>query len=170
MVDISSADVENAQTPQKTLQWEVGTYRLSGLFVLRESDREAKTADGKRFELMLTIVRNAGADVTPWYWALTSPPSADFKRDLQAKRSRFRGFGGGMNGGNGNAVPYLAIPKTGGQLEFVLEWNRVYNEFGKVDVRADQTNELRFVPPEDLIKAIRERLKAREMPQGKTSS
>jgi hypothetical protein len=123
----------------KPLKWEPGLYRISEFIVLRPLDPAARNVARERFEI---IVRGS-----PPYWSshtyevLSDPPSDQQIKTPQGMRM------------NGNGKTQIGIEGLKISQE---SWTKVTGPF---EARADRVNEWAVTLPDELVKAVRERLK-----------
>jgi hypothetical protein len=139
-IDFRASDLRKIQEPAETLKWESGSYVLTKLIVLRPSEPDGTKAVRKRFEIV-------SSGNHPGWWStgaqaviLDSPPAEDETEGSLGPRIRAR-TGSVLNSA-------MDLP-----MEF---WNKSAKGF---EARPDRVNEWTIPLPDELIKAVRERLK-----------
>ena len=136
--DILTSDVRAINEQAESLKWERGTYRLSELIVLRPDDSPAGTSGRHRFEIL--------ARCYPWH---TNYGTYEFRQQPPSDEE-LRTRGGMMVGGQTTiGIAGVVLPKE--------SWSKVATSF---DARPDRVNEWTITLPEELIKAVRGKLKA----------
>ena len=138
--DVLTCDLRAINGSAESLKWERGTYYFSELIVLRPSESSADKAGRERFEVIVRCYPapdNLGT-YEGTHDFLQEPPTDDQLRD----RIRFKG------GHEQTSVKGLGLP--------IETWSRAVKFF---EARPDHVNEWRITLPEELIKAVREKLK-----------
>jgi hypothetical protein len=134
-VDFRASDPRPIQEPAERLQWESGGYRLVELWVMRP-DEQADVKDGaNRFQILCAIARSdqfGGG----YYWNVASRTVA--RAELPAQRLV---MGGGFAAVSVRAPDFWLKPAT------------------SFDAQSGQANDWTIPLPDELIAAVREKLK-----------
>jgi hypothetical protein len=137
--DILTRNLRAVETPGHTLKWERGTYRLSELIALRPVRASANGAGRQRFDVLARCYLRRGNQDTYEFRQL-APTDVEL-----ANERNFR------DGGTQIGIESLLIPRE--------SWAKFATGF---DARPDRVNEWTITLPDQLIKAVRAKLKGNE--------
>ncbi len=159
--EVQPSDLREIQGPAASMEWERGTYQLSGMLVLRPIESTDGQAGRRRFEV---TIASAPAPVvwSPAFWVYSSPPT-DAPADGPGAKGGARAKGalrGAQGGLNGEQLWQLANRGIQGESELILlaeSWSKTATSF---EARPSQINEWTIRLPDEVSDAIRRRLKA----------
>jgi hypothetical protein len=178
--DILAANLRDIKLPSETPEphepaWEAGVYGLDRLIVLRPSHSANVEAGRRRLEVLAaSSVYGGGPTVQLRGDAVRVPngiearPGPPTKKDLETANQgsggpSFGGMGGGMAGRGVNNQGWLEWNEAVQTVELPTEfWDRVDVGF---EARLGQVNEWTIPLPEELIKAVRDALRADRAPK-----
>jgi hypothetical protein len=136
--DVLTADVRRINGPSDPLRWERGAYGLSELIVLRPLDSKAGTGGRQQFEILVRCY--------PWY---SNHDTYEFRQEPPTEQE-LRAGRNALSGHITIGIEGLRLPKE--------PWSKVATSF---DALPDRVNEWTINLPDELIKAVREKLKGR---------
>jgi hypothetical protein len=154
--DLWSHDLREENLPPPSPErpeasWEIGTYGLDALLVMRPARAEKIEAGRERFDVLAAICSRRGWRMIQYRSAPPTPA------DLEHPPGQaIVGMGGGRGFGHedGSINHWkVAGPTVDGTPEF---WDKVDDGF---ESRPGQVNEWTIPLPDDLLKAVREALK-----------
>jgi hypothetical protein len=158
---LPESDLRPIPEPEGSLQWELGSYHLSGVLVLRPSAAAEGQAGRRSFEVV--VASDPGTQqgvINGTYWVYWHPPT-------DAVADGPRGRGGRPRAGAQGQLPtplrQLAQPELSGQpghTEIVVPWESWSKTAAPFEARAGQVNDWTITLPEEVIDAVRKRLKA----------
>jgi hypothetical protein len=134
----------------ETIEWELGTYRLAAVVVLRPQEPPGAASGAKRFEVLCMSASPEGS-VNAQYAILDEPPveyNADAARTDGARKTIVRGPARNR-WAMGSIDPGRNLP-----------WESWSNRLEPFEVEAGRINEYSITLPDELIKLVRERLSA----------
>ena len=146
--DVLEADLEETTPPSATLDFEIGTYGLSELIVLRPRQSRDVVPGRREFELLVAVR-------APHYirriHVADKPPS---EGDLRTKTPMIIG----ATDGRIRSASYVGFTDSTPTIELSKAyWLRVDHEF---EASPTQPNEWTIPLPDELVQAVREALKA----------
>jgi hypothetical protein len=157
---LPGSDLRSIPEPEGSLQWERGTYHLSGVLVLRPSAAAESQAGRRSFEVV--VAGDPGSQqgvINGTYWVYWHPPT-------DAAADGPRGRGGRPKAGAQGQLPTplgrLDHQNSGqpGRPEIVRPWESWSKMGTAFEARPGQVNEWTIPLPDEVIEAIRQRLKA----------
>ncbi len=138
--EVLTSNLRSVNEPADPPKWERGTYQLTELIVLRPLGPHAGKAGRQRFDLLVRC-----------YPAHTNPGTYLFRQDPPTDEE-LRGTENTLSSSIG--IRDLVLSKE--------SWSRITTSF---DARADRANQWAITLPEELIKAVRKKLKADKSPK-----
>jgi hypothetical protein len=163
-MDLMDRSIRRIKEPAETMDWERGAYRLEEAFVLRPSDPANKTTVRSRFELVVASYSwpsrsdmsiSMAMNRTKSYWTLDAPP-AD-RPPTKATKVYTNASGRGRD--------LLVNPQMNSGLlvetDRLIPWESWSKTATSFEARPGQVNEWTIPLPDDLIKSVREKLKAK---------
>jgi hypothetical protein len=158
--DVVEADLEKAKPGLAALDFEIGTYGLSELIVLRP--RQARVVSPGRREFDLLVAVRAPHYIRRIHVALEPPSKKDFLRTRSPMIT-------GATDGRGRGASYTDFTDSTPTIELPKEfWRRVDRAY---EASPGKSNEWTIPLPGELIQAVRQALKAEQSrPDGPTAN
>jgi hypothetical protein len=150
--DVVESDLIELKPSSAAREFEIGTYGISELIVLQPSQSTDVPAGRRRFDLLVAVrARDRDRRI---YLASKPPSEVDFKplRTIMAYDFDSRRVGHSTTE-HISTIPTIPLP-----VEF---WMRVNNGF---EAKAGKSNAWTITLPDELIRAVREALKAKKSP------
>jgi hypothetical protein len=147
--DIRGTDVREITEPTSAMEWERGTYDLSGLVVLRPNQPAGASAGSRRFEMLFTSVSRSG-NLSLNYFVLDKPPAVEGVDGIRA---------GGTQRKAARAVtpPGTRVPVG---FQESVPWDSWSVGRAPFAARPGQNNEFTISLPDEVLNVVREKLKA----------
>jgi hypothetical protein len=152
--ELQTSDLCEIKEPAKTMAWERGTYWLSAVLVLRPIESTDSKAGKRRFDVIVASDPSLDRMVNGIYSVWDRPPT-----DAAADDPRTKG-GPRTKGARRNT--WTRGPSQLGQLgetDLVLPWESWSQTATSFEARPGQVNEWTIPLPDELIEAVREKLK-----------
>jgi hypothetical protein len=142
--DILTSNLREIKEPGQTISWERATYRLFELYVLRPDDSGGGNQRRREFEIVVAsqALGQPGAFAAFSLLYVVGGPPTDEEIDTGSAPERHS---------SRSDSPILALPRE--------YWSQTAASF---EVRSGQVNEWTLPLPEELIQAVRTKLKARK--------
>jgi hypothetical protein len=161
--EVSSSDLREIKELAEAIEFEQGTYRLSGILVLRPSQPNDAKGGRRSFEVVIASQPFArGILANPW-WVWDRPLSnetADGPRTKAGPSPK-----GGRLKARGDRPQQLFPLQQLGRTDLVLPWESWRVESG-FEARPGQVNEWTIALSDELLDAVRKRLKTEVKVEG----
>jgi hypothetical protein len=149
--EFSSRDLRQIKEPSEAIEFEQGTYRLSGLLVLRPWPATDVKADRRSFEVVLTT-----DSVGLWVW--DHPPAYEANDGPRAKDAPAR-KGARANGRGGRGQQGFFSLQQLGLHNLIVPWESLLQGPERFEAGPGRLNEWTIPLSDELLEAIRKRLK-----------
>jgi hypothetical protein len=149
---LPEGDLSPIPEPEGSLQWEWGSYRLSGVLVLRPTVTEKNQAGRMTFEVVIASDPSTQMGMMNGTYLVSGRPPTD-----AADGSRGKGARSDARPVDFNPLGQLARP---GLTEIVVPWEPWSRTATTFEARPGQVNEWTIPLPDEVLDAIRQRLKA----------
>jgi hypothetical protein len=143
-----NTDRREIREPTETMEWERGTFQLSGVVVLRPSESAAGKTDRRRFEIVIVSHSQTGNGIG-FYAVLDKPPGEDDGPTTKGSRKTA-----------GRAMAGFNQPRQQFSRKHSLPWESWSAPPERFEVRTGRINDYTTALPEELISAVREKLAA----------